>query len=242
MTTRIIFTGRHALPDPQVLIIPLVVALATTNENGESTSDWTGGLYILVWFGSIGLAVAFNRDYLRKLATKQVTNEARFHQPHSGIAPLHPPVGTSWPPRPPVFTAGANIPAPLTDPQGAIQGLADTGSYYAPRPPVGGIPNTAHPLHEQGRPSVPGTAAPAAPVDINTATASQLAEYTGLDGVLCEGIVAGRDRVGGFGSLDEIATATGLQPHHLARLRNVTYGPRSTMPRAPRTGGRVLDF
>ena len=219
-----------------------IVAIATTNENGESTSGWAGGLFVLVWFGSIGLAVAFNRDYLRKLAQKREASEARFHQPNNGAAPGRPPVAAQWPPAPPAFAPDANNPPPVTGPHSAIRGLADTERYYAPRPPAAPAPHTPDP-RQQRRDPLPAAPAPAAaPIDINAAAASDIAESTGLDRALCEEIVAGRSRVGGFASLDDIGTATGLQPHHLARLRNVSYGPRTTSPKSPRTGGRVLDF
>ena len=39
MTTRIIFTGRHALPDPQVLIIPPAVDRASTSKLGALAVD-----------------------------------------------------------------------------------------------------------------------------------------------------------------------------------------------------------
>ncbi|MFG2043191.1 ComEA family DNA-binding protein [Dactylosporangium sp. NPDC048998] len=90
-------------------------------------------------------------------------------------------------------------------------------------------------------------AAPAAAVEVNFATAAQLAEAGLFDLARAERVVADREARGGFQTVEEFAATAGLAPHEFARLRAfLTCTPR---PRAPQPqpqpqpgGGRVLDF
>ena len=75
---------------------------------------------------------------------------------------------------------------------------------------------------------------------MNTANQRALAKLTGMDRRLAKALIAERTKRGGFGSLEDFATAAGLQPHELVRLRDEAFcSPR---PRAARTFGRRVDF
>lgn len=81
---------------------------------------------------------------------------------------------------------------------------------------------------------------PVEPIDVNTANQRALAKLTGMDRRLAKALIAERTKRGGFGSLEDFATAAGLQPHELVRLRDEAFcSPR---PRAARTFGRRVDF
>lgn len=83
-------------------------------------------------------------------------------------------------------------------------------------------------------------AAAAEPVDVNTADADALADLPGLTTRKARKLVKQRDDQGGFASLDAFATAAGLQPHELVRLRNAAVCSRPA--RGPRTFGRRVDY
>ena len=79
------------------------------------------------------------------------------------------------------------------------------------------------------------------PLDLNTATAEQFATLPGFDAARAARAVAERERRGWFGSVDEFASALGLQPHELVRIRNrLTVTPPVTEPPGP-SSGRILD-
>ncbi|MEV8514787.1 helix-hairpin-helix domain-containing protein [Dactylosporangium sp. NPDC051484] len=110
-------------------------------------------------------------------------------------------------------------------------------------PPVLSPPPVIAPPPVQAAPPV--LSPPVAVVEVNSATAAQLAEAGRFDLARAERAVADREARGGFQSVDEFAAAAGLAPHEFARMRAfLTCTPR---PRAPQSqpqpgGGRVLDF
>ncbi|WP_433608965.1 helix-hairpin-helix domain-containing protein [Dactylosporangium sp. CA-139114] len=104
-------------------------------------------------------------------------------------------------------------------------------------PPVFSAPPAPAPA-----PVFPAPPVAAPPLDVNAATAAQLARAAGLDLGRAERIVADREARGGFQTVEEFATAAALAPHEFARVRaGLTCTPR---PRAPHQQGpgRVLDF
>lgn len=86
---------------------------------------------------------------------------------------------------------------------------------------------------------------PAARVDVNRATAAQLAEAVRIDHDLAARVIVARDARGGFRDLDDLATGASLQPHQLIRFRNrVSFGSdaiREDYQRPP-SSGRILDY
>ncbi|MBW9092532.1 helix-hairpin-helix domain-containing protein [Microbacterium jejuense] len=86
----------------------------------------------------------------------------------------------------------------------------------------------------------PTPAAPAEPVDVNTATAKELEGLPGVTRARARKAVAERDEQGGFSSLEDFGETLGLQPHEIVRLRKVAVcSPR---PRGERRFGRRVDF
>ncbi|WP_020097640.1 ComEA family DNA-binding protein [Microbacterium sp. 11MF] len=84
------------------------------------------------------------------------------------------------------------------------------------------------------------TAEPAEPVDVQNATADELAELPGLTRTKARRAVRTRGKNGGFTSLEDFGEAAGLQPHEIVRLRSVaTCSPR---PRGERRFGRRVDL
>lgn len=57
-------------------------------------------------------------------------------------------------------------------------------------------------------------------VDINNASAEELAESTGIDLELAQRIIEYRDETGGFNTLDEVADVPGCDEELVMRLRD----------------------
>jgi competence protein ComEA len=71
----------------------------------------------------------------------------------------------------------------------------------------------------------------ARPVNINTASASELAAINGLGEVKAKAIVAYREQKGPFKSVDELKDVKGIGEHMLAKLRpQVTLGAAAEAP------------
>lgn len=65
------------------------------------------------------------------------------------------------------------------------------------------------------------------PLDLNQASAGELAEVPGITQTLAEGIVAQRDRLGGFSKLEDLRAVKGIGPVTLKRLRpSLTVGTK----------------
>ncbi|WP_433078651.1 helix-hairpin-helix domain-containing protein [Dactylosporangium sp. CA-052675] len=124
-------------------------------------------------------------------------------------------------------------------PQAQPGPLAPPPVFAAPPAPAA-APAFAAPPAAAPAFSAPPVAAPA--LDVNAATAAQLAQAAGLDLGRAERVVADREARGGFRTVEEFATAAALAPHEFARIRaGLTCTPR---PQAPHQQGpgRVLDF
>lgn len=80
----------------------------------------------------------------------------------------------------------------------------------------------------------------AEPIDVNTADARALAGLPGFTRARARDLIRQRDKRGGFTSIDAFATAAGLQPHELVRLRQVAVC--SPPSRGPRQFGRRVDY
>lgn len=72
-------------------------------------------------------------------------------------------------------------------------------------------------------------------VDINTASADELAQLPGFSSELASKVVALREKSGGFTSVDQLLERLKPKPHILARLRE-----RMTCSRT--AGGRTVEF
>jgi DNA uptake protein ComE-like DNA-binding protein/uncharacterized membrane protein len=109
----------------------------------------------------------------------------------------------------------------------------------------GGATRDAPPARASRRRRTPAATAQAAalpttPVDVNTATQSELRTLPGFTRKRSTTVIRERDRLGGFSSVEQFATVAGLQPHELVRL-----GPAlecSPKPRRARSFGRRVDL
>ncbi|MQA94844.1 MAG: hypothetical protein GEV11_09400 [Streptosporangiales bacterium] len=116
--------------------------------------------------------------------------------------------------------------------------------------PVGGAPaaHTASGIGGAGQ-FLEAGAGPAGPVDLNVASAEELAGLPGMDLALAQRAVAERQRRRGFADAEDFGRTLGLAPHQIVRLRDqVVAGPLHGSPPGPRrspgppeTGPRIVD-
>ncbi|GGM44245.1 ComEA family DNA-binding protein [Dactylosporangium sucinum] len=189
-------------------------------------------LFFALWLASVVHSLVVNPGWLRWVAARQ---------PARPLAP--PPVFAPPPPAGLGFGAAPSAPGPAYGSAPYAPGPAYGSAPSAPGPAYGAAPSSPGP----GFGAAPSSAAPASsaapvfgPVDLNAASAAQLAGFGEFDLARAEQIVAERTARGGFSSVEEFAIVAQLAPHQLARLRpQVRCGPR---PAAPPAGGRLLDF
>lgn len=110
-----------------------------------------------------------------------------------------------------VTAAGGTLADAQPDAVNLAARLVDGERVYVPRegesPPVVVAPN--------------GTAVPAGPLDLNTATATQLDDLPGVGPATAAAIVAHRDNNGPFASVDQLADVRGIGPAKLAAIREL---------------------
>ena len=212
-----------------VVTIAVCVCLFAFENAEDEVPDWAGGVMIASCIAHLLAGLALRNEYLVRLAQRQAQGPWYGYGTHGvgthgvGTQGMGPQGLVPQPaPGPGQFAQPAYPP-----PQTPVQNLIGTPDYFTPGPPV-----TPRPT-------------PASVVDINTVTAPELAAATGLDTVQSDAVIAARARTGGFRDFDDLAASTGLPPHHLARLRSVTFGP--TQPDSgyrppPPPGGRILDI
>jgi competence protein ComEA len=105
--------------------------------------------------------------------------------------------------RPGVDLATLNLARPLVDGEQVLVGEAQPQARGSPPPqPADGIP----------------TNAPAAPVNLNTATVEQLDSLPGVGPVLAQRIIDARDERGGFTSVQELREVSGIGERRYAEL------------------------
>lgn len=207
-----------------VLSLTLVLV---AGEKGTSRYDTLTGIavipFLIATFGPIIHAAIKNRDYLTTIAHKGTW----YAQPQAPAAPT---------PQPTSFMGVSN---------------SDyfAGNAPAAPSPASGMPAAPQPTPApvQQPPTPPQPVAPTAPartVDINSATAADLASALNIDQVLASHVVAVRDARGGYRNIDDLAAAATLQPHQLVRFRNkVTFGENPGQQNPPTgPGGRILDY
>ncbi|MEU7765605.1 ComEA family DNA-binding protein [Nocardia sp. NPDC049190] len=116
-------------------------------------------------------------------------------------------------------TTGLNLAQRLSDGDQVLVGPA--GSSQSP-PQVGSTTVTAGDRPLSGSASAPGrTSSPAAKVDLNTASESDLDALPGVGPVTARAIVAWRTTNGRFTSVTQLGEVDGIGPARLARLRDL---------------------
>lgn len=121
--------------------------------------------------------------------------------------------------------ARLNLAAPLTD--GARVYVPHVGEGEPPAvvgadggaPEPGGGAGAPSPAGGDGAGGTPGADAPAAPVDLNTATEDELDALPGVGPTIAAAIVAFRTENGGFASVDDLLDVKGIGEARLAELR-----------------------
>jgi hypothetical protein len=91
----------------------------------------------------------------------------------------------------------------------------------------------------------PQAAESGATLNLNSATASQLAELPGLNAETAAHVVAVRARVGGFDAAPDLVTEAGIQPHVFAQIQgrvSVTDKDSNPPPTPSPESGRRLEF
>jgi competence protein ComEA len=110
--------------------------------------------------------------------------------------------------RPDVRLSGLNLARPLVDGEQLLVGIRPARLPSAAPPVVAG-PTTA------------GPTAPAALVDLNSATQEQLETLPGIGPVTALAILSWRDENGGFTSVDELLEVSGIGDVTLAEIRSL---------------------
>ncbi|MCF6390113.1 ComEA family DNA-binding protein [Mycobacterium sp. MBM] len=113
---------------------------------------------------------------------------------------------------------GLNLARQVVDGEQIIVGLAAPPGSPSP---MGSSVSSATPP-EQPSPAAPNaTAAPGAPVNLNTATAEQLDALPGIGPVTAAAIIAWRTANGQFTSVDQLSEVDGIGPARLDKLRDL---------------------
>lgn len=110
---------------------------------------------------------------------------------------------------------GLNLARHLADGEQVVVGITTP----AGQPSALGSSVSGGPPQTPGRPGSPTSGAPAAPIDLNTATVDQLDALPGVGPVTAAAIVAWRDANGKFSSVDQLGEVDGIGTARLEKLR-----------------------
>lgn len=228
------------------LILIETLTTSVTNPDGTSTrvedpgpgDDIAYGVLFTSWIAMIIYAHVVNREYLRWRASQDGTG-AWYYEPLDG-ATQHTQQAAYPPPVP--GTALSTAPP---------QGYSEASPYYGP-------PQLAVPTAGPVAPAPRTAPAPSAEqLDLNSADTATISLRSGIEPSCAQRIVAAREELGAFRSLDDVVRAVLLQPHELVRLQKVAvFHPQTgqtPLPGTPSAGpshgsstppasGRVLDY
>jgi competence protein ComEA len=93
----------------------------------------------------------------------------------------------------------------------------------------------AMPVEVAAQGAAPAARASAAPVDLNTASAAQLASLPGIGVVTAERIIEYRDKNGGFRKVEELMNVRGVGEKSFLKLKPIV---TVTPPKSERAGTR----
>ena len=105
--------------------------------------------------------------------------------------------------------AGGGAPGAQLDRLNLAAPLVDGSQVYVPRE------------GEAAPPGASGSGAPAGPLDLNTATVAQLEELPGVGPATAQAIVAAREELGGFRSVEDLLDVRGIGPAKFEALRDL---------------------
>ncbi len=218
-------------------------AFATVGSAEEKSvlSQVSTAATLVIWLGCILHALLINSAWLRWQAThrpwyQQPAGWSATGYPPGPPGPFAPPPGvvpgpTAWP-----YGSTTTADYPVSVPPGNL--MTDSP---APPPPTASWDTPAAPPPP---PAATWDTPPAGSlVDVNTATAAQLAELPGFDSARVHRALAERESRRGFGSVAEFVAAADLAPHEYARLRDVLICVPPADSNTPGAAhGRVLDI
>ncbi|MFE3797598.1 ComEA family DNA-binding protein [Nocardia tengchongensis] len=122
-------------------------------------------------------------------------------------------------PRPEADLSTLNLAQPLTDGDQIV--IARTAARPTPQQAGSTIVNSAHPVAvSPSSPGPPRPTAPAAKVNLNTATETELDTLPGVGPVTAKAILTWRARHGRFTSVDQLSEIDGIGHSRLTRLRD----------------------
>lgn len=193
-----------------------------------SAADWTAGLLFALWVAGVTHALLSNKSWLRWRAQ----NSTPWYVTSGGAE----------------VRGGHKAPGPSSLPP-QLSGLGiDSANYYSQQQghsdAGGSSPGDRSPLPSDP-PAAPRNAPAAsfASIDVNIASASELATLPGFNDERAKHAVAARERLGGFNSIQQFADTAGLLPHEHHRVRSlVTCTLPNSPPDAGPAAGRVVDF
>lgn len=186
----------------------------------DAIGDWGAGLMIALWMGGIVHSLLARPHFLYALDQLE---RARY-----STVPMYPNPIQQQPA--PTWLTG--------DPQ---QYWAQNPQTTAPPPRTGYEPTVhAQPVQPAPAPAPEPTAAPVPRIPVNSASFHELSAL-GLTDEVVAAVLQARIRAGGFRDIQEFATAAGLKPHELQRIKDRL--EFSGAPGAPnRSFGRRLDL
>ncbi|MQA25922.1 MAG: hypothetical protein GEU94_10690 [Micromonosporaceae bacterium] len=188
-------------------------------------TDLAAGVLLLSWFACIIHSCLINFLWVQFIATRRGES-------------LHP--APQYYPTPAAADHWSGSPYSSAMPPGLAP---DPQQYYGPGPsaaPVSAEPLSEHTFDAPAAPAHAAVASAETPLDMNTATAEQLATLPGFDAVRAGQVVAERQASNGFGSVQEFGAAAALAPHEVVRIRDLVWCAPSQPPPAPQPG-RILD-
>lgn len=198
-------------------------------QNAAGKSNAAGASFVIIlWFVSMIAGFAFNRDYLRWRSTV-TRQDAWYTQPvQDGLSPA--PVSRS-----------SGTRSPMAGPGTGFLGV-ESEEYYEPGTLISNR-KTARSITEHALGSS-GVAHPN--VDVNSASASEMAAAFELDNALAERIVAVREERGGYRDFGDFVIAAQIQPHVVVGIQSrAVFGELpGASPRiaSDNPGGRILDY
>ena len=214
-----------------VLIAFTVLALAlsdTEKPRAVDPYDIVMGFVMGGWLAAMVAVYLIRPRYERQMLVGQDHSATEARRAVSPVTDAAPPASS---PHTSSQAPTLSGPPPMSIPSGSPQPASIT-------PPLRPAPATP----EQTERELTSAGLPAEPVDLNSASAAQLAALPGMTSQLAERAIGYREARGGFRDLRDFVAAAGLQPHHAEQLRERTRVTSQRSARSRGDKGRVLDL
>jgi DNA uptake protein ComE-like DNA-binding protein len=213
-----------------VLLVPTIPGFALSDSEGPDAFDVAVGFAVAAWAVAVACVLRIRPKYELRMAELHPEKHPaqpprRVESPYGDDSARHPiPAPTPKPATPSTFARAAARPA------ATVRSVAPPESQPPPAPVTPA--QTERELADAGLTRVL--------IDLNSATAAEMAELPGMTPVLAERALGYRAGRGGYRDFGDFVDAVGLQPHEAEKLRLcVTVRPAAPKP-ADR--GRLLDL